>query len=281
MRTQQELFTLILTVAKNDERIRAVLLCGSRADPNAPQDKYQDFDIVYYVYDVDPFYNNINWINEQFGPPAIMQLPELMQLLPSEADGNFTYLMLFADGNRIDLSIVALPYIDDREPAVALLDKDNILSGISAPTDFLWHIQPPTAKLYADCCNEFWWCLNNVAKGIARDELAYTMEMYNHYVRQMLHQMIDWYIGRQNDFAVSAGKMGRYYKKYLQPEMYALYAQTYSDSNYMHVWDAVFTCCDLFRILAQELASHCGFSYNHQEDVNMMQYLSSIKERAI
>lgn len=52
-------------------------------------------------------------------------------------------------------------------------------------------ITAPTPEVYHDTCNEFWWCLNNVAKGITRDELPYVMEMYNHYVRNMLNQMIE------------------------------------------------------------------------------------------
>ncbi|MCD6289911.1 MAG: aminoglycoside 6-adenylyltransferase [Anaerolineae bacterium] len=35
MRSEQEMYQLILETARNDERIRAVILSGSRADPNA------------------------------------------------------------------------------------------------------------------------------------------------------------------------------------------------------------------------------------------------------
>ncbi len=38
MRSQSEMMDLILGVAKKDERIRAVYLNGSRANPNAPKD---------------------------------------------------------------------------------------------------------------------------------------------------------------------------------------------------------------------------------------------------
>ena len=46
MRTPQEMLNLILTTAQEDDRIRAVILNGSRADPNALPDRFQDFDIV-------------------------------------------------------------------------------------------------------------------------------------------------------------------------------------------------------------------------------------------
>jgi len=36
-------------------RIRAVIMSGSRANPNARRDLFQDFDIVYLVTDVDSF----------------------------------------------------------------------------------------------------------------------------------------------------------------------------------------------------------------------------------
>ena len=49
MRSEQEMFDLILNTAKEDERIRAVMMNGSRANPNAPRDCFQDYDIVYFV----------------------------------------------------------------------------------------------------------------------------------------------------------------------------------------------------------------------------------------
>jgi aminoglycoside 6-adenylyltransferase len=47
MRSEEEIMFMLLDVAKKDERIRAVLLNGSRANPTGKKDKFQDFDIVY------------------------------------------------------------------------------------------------------------------------------------------------------------------------------------------------------------------------------------------
>lgn len=280
MRSEEEMLELILNVAKNDERIRAVLLTGSRANPSAPRDAYQDYDITYFVKDVTPFYHNLDWIEEHFGKPAVLQMPEIMThpSLPPDGDGHFTYLMLFEDGNRIDLNFEFRPFTHTGEPAVILLDKDGALPPLPAPSDAIWHIKPPSQKIFQDCCNEFWWCLNNVGKGIARDELPYVMEMFNRCVRDMLNQMVEWYIGIQTDFAVSAGKMGKYYKRYLAPDIYALYAETYSDSEYEHVWAAIFAACELFRLLAQAVAVVFGYGYNRQEDAAMMAYLTGIRQ---
>lgn len=147
------------------------------------------------------------------------------------------------------------------------------------PTDKCWHIKPPTEKLFSNCCNEFWWCINNIAKGIARDELPYVMEMFNHYIRDMLNQMVEWYIGTKNDFSVSAGKMGKYFKKYLPSDLYTMYSKTYSDSDYDNIWLVVFTACELFRTVASKVGKYFGYVYNQQEDINMMKYLERTRAK--
>lgn len=277
-RSEQEMMNLILSVAKEDDRIKAVLLSGSRANPDSLKDRYQDYDITYFVDDVLPFYHNMEWITQKFGRPIIVQMPELMEYpaLPPERDGHFTYLMIFEDGNRMDLSFDFRPYMDDGEPAIVLLDKTGFLPKITVKPDY-WYPDPPKASYYANVCNEFWWCLNNVAKGIARDELSYAKEMFDHYVRDMLNQMTDWYIGGKTEFTVSTGKMGKYFKKYLPTQLYEEYKKTYSDGSYEHFWEAVFIMCHLFRTLAKKVAEQFSFTYNEEEDTNMMWYLTLIR----
>lgn len=274
------MFDLIINTAKEDERILAVMLNGSRADPHAVKDIYQDYDIVYFVSDVSPFWNNVSWLEEKFGRIAVMQTPETMGLIPPDNNGNFVFLTIFEDGNRIDLTVTSQPYTDSGEPAVVLLDKTGILSQVSQRDDF-WFIKPPTEKFFHDCCNEFWWCLNNVAKGFARDELPYVMNMFNCVVRDMLDKMTEWYIGMHNDFKVSAGKNGKYFKKYLPEKLYKMYADTYSDSDYENVWNAVFTACGLFRTMAKEIAENFGYKYNAAEDGNMTAYMLKIRNGEI
>lgn len=42
MRSEQEMFDLILSTARVDPRIRGVVMNGSRANPDAPKDFFQD-----------------------------------------------------------------------------------------------------------------------------------------------------------------------------------------------------------------------------------------------
>jgi len=80
MRTEQEMFDLILNNAKEKEYIRAVYMNGSRANPKAPKDKYRDFDIVYVADDTAPPFNDRQWIMP-FGEIAVLQEPDLIYSL--------------------------------------------------------------------------------------------------------------------------------------------------------------------------------------------------------
>lgn len=290
MRTEREMMELILGIARNDKRIRAVYMNGSRTDPSAPKDIYQDYDIVFAVTETASFIADKDWLF-CFGEPLIIQDPDWndvqlgMSGLEHDLTRRYAWLMLFSDGNRIDLSIEiikdAVANCQEDKLTVILLDKDNLLPEIPPPSDEDYHIKEPAENGFTACCNNFWWCLNNVAKGIARDELPYAMEMYNHYVRDMLNMTVEWFIGIKTDFTVSSGKMGKYFKRYLPPELYERYCATYSGSDYADVWASVDAMCDLFHTLAVEVAEHFGFTYRQDEEDGIRKYLRMVRENTI
>lgn len=283
MRSEKEIMDLILGFAQKDERIRAVYMNGSRTNPNIEKDIYQDYDIVFVVTETKSFLENKNWIS-QFGDIAIVQEPDLVDMafgIEHDFKCRYVWLILFKDDIRIDLSIEIMEkmlegYTEDKL-TVPLMDKDNCLPEIAPPTDEDYWVKKPTELQYSSCCNEFWWCLNNVGKGIARDELPYAMWMFNVVVRDMLVKMIEWYIGINTNFSVSAGKLGKFFKKYLSNELYEMYSKTYSNADYDNFWTAIFNACDLFRKNALIVGKHFGYVYDKSEDTNMVAYLERIK----
>jgi len=272
MRSEKEMFELILNVAEKDPRIRAVYMNGSRTNPNAPKDVYQDYDIVYVVEEFETFTADNHWI-DVFGDRLMLQMPEAMRY-PS-GEGHFNWMMLFTDGNRLDLTLIPIQkpeLIGNDSLSIALMDKDGILPPFPKASDADYIIKKPSELFYLSCCNNFWWCLQNVAKGIARNEIPYAMLMFHNVVREELHDMIAWYIGTSTDFTVSAGKMGKYFKQFLSPEIYEQYLLTYSDCNHQNMWDSIFVACDVFGFLAVQVAGYFGYSYNKQDEENMRIY---------
>ena len=52
MRTDTEMMNLILQIADTLE-VEAIALSGSRTNPRAPKDEFQDYDVVYIVDDLE------------------------------------------------------------------------------------------------------------------------------------------------------------------------------------------------------------------------------------
>ncbi|MEK3887857.1 aminoglycoside 6-adenylyltransferase [Bacillus sp. FSL K6-3431] len=280
MRTEKEMMDLIIYTAKEDKRIRAVIMNGSRTNPNARKDCFQDYDIVYVVTDIQSFTSDHNWV-EQFGEMMIMQMPEEMILPPADGDGSFAYLMQFTDGNRIDLTLVPVEVADNlisRDSlSILLLDKDKIIKPFPSANDADYHIKRPTAKQFADCCNEFWWVSTYVAKGLWREELSYAKETLEIPVRNMLKRMLEWHIGLHTDFTISAGKSGKYFEKYLDKYTWNEWKKTYPDAEYEHIWQSLFTMCDLFRRVAVPIADQLDYEYPQGNDTRVTSHLKHVR----
>jgi aminoglycoside 6-adenylyltransferase len=279
MRSEREMLDLIVNTARRDERVRAVIMNGSRVNPNVPKDFFQDYDVIYLVTEKDSFLADPSWINI-FGELMIMQLPDEMSDPPPEITDQYAYLMQFADGNRIDLSLYPVSKVADLEQdslTITLLDKDGILPQFPPPDDSSYLPKPPTAKAFLDCINEFWWVSTYVAKGLWRHELPYAKHMLDLYVREQLMKMLDWYVGVQTGFNKSPGKMGKYLEQYLAPDLWQMLLGTYSDGDYEHTWEALLTMGDLFCRIAIPVAEHFSFTYPYSDDQLVTAHLLHVR----
>ncbi len=280
MRSEQHMLDLILNTARADAAIRAVIMNGSRANPNAPKDIFQDFDIVYLVTDVASFKANSAWI-DVFGERMILQLPDDMEDPPPEPGDSYAYLIQLMDGNRIDLTLYPVEKLSAMErdsQSILLLDKDGIVVPFPPPSDHDYLPQPPTAKQFFDCCNEFWWLTPYVAKGLWREELPYAKTHLDDYIRHQLMKMLNWFVGVNTDFQKSPGKMGKYLKQFLEPELWKLFLDTYSDADYKRNWEALETMGKLFRQVAVPVAAHFGFEYPFGDDERVSVHVRHVRQ---
>jgi Streptomycin adenylyltransferase. len=284
MRTEKEMYDLILGVAKKDDRVRAVYMNGSRANPNIKKDIFQDYDIVYVVTETESFLKDENWISV-FGDPIIFQEPDkLDKMLGRKVDfsRSYTYLMQFTDGNRIDLHIqtmedMAEEYGTDKL-TVPLLDKDNCLKKIPESTDVDYWIKKPTYGQYYSRCNNFWWVAPYCAKGLWRKEILFTIDVMNSYVRKELLLMLSWQVGYDTDFKLSIGKSYKYLKDYVEPEVWEKLMQTFDMSDYESAWNALFITCELFELTAPKVGSLFSFEYNSDEARRSFEFIRHIRQ---
>lgn len=278
MRSEDEMLKTIISAAQTDPLIEIAFLCGSRAIASVKKDIYQDYDVEYYVKDIKPYWYNISWLESIFGKILLIQTPNLMDdpSLTPETSDEFTYLAIFEDGVRIDLTIHSTPFEDNGEPSIVLLDKTGKLDKAYGD-ESVYHSRKPSQTEFSNCCNEFWWCLNNVAKGIARGEMPYAMQMLNSVVRPQLDMMVSWYIGSITDFSVSSGKMGKYFKNYLPDSLYSRYLKSYTTAVPAKMWTAVIETCKLFSDLAKVVSRDLYLEYNKSEERGLQIYLDMVR----
>lgn len=280
MRNEAEMYDLILKIANEDDRIRAVYMNGSRTNKNVPKDIFQDYDVVYVVNETQSFIEDKEWIHN-FGEIWYMQYPEDHPDYPSDRENVYGWLMQFRDGNRIDLHVETIghaqEHIGDDRLCEILLDKDYILPEIPEATDEDYHVKKPSKEQFLCYCNDFWWCLNNVAKGLWRKEIPYVQDMMNFYIRKQLESVLSWKIGIETDFSVSVGKSAKYMYKWLSKEEYDAYLSTYFMGTVEDGWRAVFAMTELFRTVAPEVAEKLGYEYNYDEEHGSIEFLEHVR----
>ena len=280
MRSEKEMYELILSVAEKDERVRIVGMNGSRTNPNVPKDDFQDYDIVYVVTDMQSFLDHPSWI-DIFGQRVILQMPEAMDLYPPELGNWFSYLMLFEDETRIDLILVPIEelnkYLQNDKLIKILLDKDHRVPVLPPSTDKDYWVQRPTAAYFDDCCNEFWWLSTYVVKGLCRDELPYAIDHLTN-MRNQLYTMLSWQVGIEIDFSASMGKNYKYIKNYLSINVWKDVMKTYRNDTKGNIWSSFWKCCELFRNASTGVALQMEFKYP-EYDEKVTRYLEEKNEK--
>ncbi|WP_171051650.1 aminoglycoside 6-adenylyltransferase [Alteribacter natronophilus] len=261
-RTYETMIDLILSVARKDDRIRAVVMNGSRVNPKVVPDRFADYDVIYYVTGLPSFTADHSWV-DVFGERLIMQMPEDKVLPPPDRNGRFPYLMQFADGNRIDLTLatadaVPAPGETDSLSAV-LLDKDGLIGELPPPSDADYRVKKPSAKEFADVENEFWWVSLYTAKGLGRGETLYAKGTLEGPVRTAFMRMLRWYAGLRTDWTANTGSFDKWLPHFIEEELYERVLRTYPDAEPDHIWSALLTMADLFRDVAGSVGRELGY----------------------
>jgi len=278
MRSEKEMLGFILSLAANDERIRAVGMEGSKVNVNVPRDTFQDYDVSFIVTDMESFIENDDWLGV-FGNRIIMQKPEAMELFPPEIDW-FSYLMIIEDGVKIDLSLIPISllekYLKGDKLIKILLDKDGLVKDPPVPTDEDYRIKKPSAAFFDDCCNEFWFVSTYVAKGLLRSELPYAAWHMEQIAREQLFNMLSWRIGVDFGYGFSIGKRNKYIKKYLTGGEWDLLMKTYRMDSIENCWAALTAAHDLFRTASHRVAERLGYAYPDYDE-KVTEYIGELK----
>ena len=264
MRTDTEMMNLILQIADTIE-VEAIALSGSRTNPQAPKDEFQDYDVVYIVDDLEDLISDLSWL-DQFGKRIIEQEVTLGH--------RRLYLMLFEDGNRIDLTLCPKEYIQewvDSEANFEVIKDDKGLFEAYQPNSKPYWTAPPTEEDFAASCNEFWWVSAYVVKAIRRNQLIYATDHLYGICQQELLKVLAWQVTSDRG-AVDIGKNYKYLFQYLPAEQEKEFLALLDLSNFHKITQSSFSTMKGFDREAQILAQKMGFTYDMEVAEKMISY---------
>ena len=267
MRTDQEILGLILETAKKLQ-VNAVAISGSRIDTKAPKDEFQDYDLVYVVDDIDNLTSDLSWL-DQFGKRIIEQEVTLGH--------RCLYLMLFEDGNRIDLTLCPKDYINEWVGSEAcftvLVDEKGLFESYFPRLERFW-IHPASEMDFEKTCNEFWWVSAYVVKGICRKQVIYATDHLYGICQQELLKVLAWQVASDRG-KVDIGKNYKYLFNYLPAEMEKNFSNLLDFSSLDKIIQSLLATIQLFHQEAQSLAQNMGFNYDRKVAEKMIQYAES------
>ena len=264
MRTDTEMMKLIVQIAETLQ-VEAVALSGSRTTSHSAKDEFQDYDVVYIVDNLEELISDLSWLN-RFGNRLIEQHNLLGH--------RYLYLMLFEDGNRIDLTLCPKEHIQewvDSEAGFRVLKDDKGLFEAYLPNPKRYWICSPTEGEFAASCNEFWWVSTYVVKAIRRNQLIYATDHLYGICQQELLKVLAWQVASARG-TVDIGKNYKYLFQYLPAEQEKEFSNLLDLSSLEKVTQSLFSTMKLFNCEAQKLAKKMGFAYNHIEAKKMMAY---------
>ena len=264
MRTETEMMNLILQMAES-LKVDAVALSGSRTNDHAPKDEFQDYDVVYLVDNLENLISDLSWL-DQFGKRIIEQEVGLGQ--------RRLYLMLFEDGNRIDLTFCPKEHIkewvDSEAEFIVLEDKKGLFESYSPSPKRFW-ITPATETDFEKACNEFWWVSAYVVKDICRNQLIYATDHLYGICQQELLKVLAWQVVSDRG-TVDVGKNYKYLFTYLSAEKEKKFLNLLDFSSLDKITQSLFATMQLFHQEAQFLAQKMGFDYDKEVAEKMIEY---------
>ena len=264
MRAKTEMLDLILQTAKTLQ-VKAVAMSGSRTNQKVQIDEFQDYDVVYLVENFEELISDLFWL-DQFGKPVIEQEVTLGH--------RRLYLMLFEDGNRIDLTLCPQEHmqewVDSEAGFTVLEDKKGLFESYSPNPQRYWR-SPATETDFKNSCNEFWWVSAYVVKGICRNQLIYATDHLYSICQQELLKVLAWQAASDRG-RVDVGKNYKYLFNYLPAEKEKEFSNLLDFSSIEKLTQSLFTTMKFFHQEAQYLAQKMGFDYDKEVAEKMIEY---------
>jgi aminoglycoside 6-adenylyltransferase len=280
MRQENEVIENILSVAKQDDAVRAVVRTNL-----VKREYIHSYEFYFIVNDTDKFEDDV--FEKAFGERILLYRAD--KNYPGMFPDTKAHLMVFRDGitivvNAVEIKAFLARYNRENvyenvwigDTFKVILDKDNVLPEVDRmeETQTLF-AGKPSEEEFLGTCNEFFWVLKTFSEYALRKELPAAMFYLNDPVRGMLNKMIRWHIYLKQGKPVDMGVLDANMEKLLEEEMFLLYKKTYPTAEPEQLWKAFDSAVELWYRTAVSVAGKCGFAYPEETEKKMLDFIQS------
>lgn len=285
MRTEKEIIDNVIAVANNDSNVKAVIQTDL-----LPVKEYLDKYSFYFIVDDVEKYSYDAAFENCLGDRILLYRGD--KNYPEMFPNTKAHLMVFSGGETIVINAIDKDTFLDKyngeckydnvwigDTFKKILDKENILPDI----DRLEEKQTlfsgsPTDEEFKGSCQEFWWVLKTFAEYTLRKELPSAMFYLNMPVRDLLNQMLRWFIYLEKKCPVDMGILDSNFEKLLDEEYFALYKKTYPKAEYESIWEAYDAVVELWKKISGIVAKQCGYCYDEITERKMISFIQNLRD---
>jgi aminoglycoside 6-adenylyltransferase len=267
------------------DAVRAMVLTSSRAVPNAPVDLFSDYDVILILRDSHPFHEDRAWLGD-FGSVLAAYRDPIMIEDGWEKSG---YVVQYENGFKADFTLWPVQVLqkiatDPQLPAEfdagyqIILDKDQLTTGLRAPTYAAYIPKPPSQSDYLAKIEDLFLDCAYVAKFLWRDDMMAAKYILDNIMKQeYLLPMLEWHAEIAHNWSVKPGPYGRRLKGWLRSDLWAELEGTYTDADVAANWDALYRTIALMRRVAIEVGQNLGYVYPQDLEARTIAYVQKVQ----
>jgi aminoglycoside 6-adenylyltransferase len=285
-REEQVVIEGLVCWAEGQPSVRAMILTGSRAVPNAATDIFSDYDVILVLSDIQPYYQGRAWL-EYFGSVLALYRDPLESENGCSKSG---YVVQYDDGLKIDFTlwpveilerVITTPDLPAEFDAgyTILYDPEHLTEALKPPSFRGYIPTPPSEEEYQAAIEVFFLDTTYVAKYLRRDDLVAAKYILDNIMKQeQLLPMLTWQMEIEQGWSVKPGPYGRSIKRWLRSDLMKRLESTYTGSGLDANWQALFQSIALFRIAALDVSTLMGYTYPQEPEQRVVAYLNRVKK---
>ncbi len=261
-------FRRLLDWAKHEDRVRAAVLHGSRAQSGVVVDRFSDYDVFLEAQDARSFVSDDHWLRE-VGAPLVVLHRSVTDYAGFAASALIAH---FENGTKLDLTFVERGFLGrlSAQARIAdeldhgyrvLVDKDEEALTLPPPTCAAFRLAPPDERAYRELIAKFYDALIVAAQAMWRGNLPAAKQGLDRVaVGEGLVPLLQWKLGTESAWSEAPRANGRDFWQRLDAETFAAFELTYAGGGRRANWEALWAARRLFRRVAKEVGEALGYA---------------------